>query len=190
MKQLKSYVLELKDAYLKMLIFFFSFPNKIIGLNDLSTELSIAKTTARTVINQLVEEGFLTCENIGRILRITCNHNHKYNYIRKVAHNITCIYESNIIDEILKLYPGAKSITLFGSYRKGDDIESSDIDIAVEIVGNHPPKIIELGLLPQHGYRKNISVTLHIFSRNNIDINLFSNIANGIVLTGFLEVKP
>jgi hypothetical protein len=30
---------------------------------------------------------------------------------------------------------------------------------------------------------------LHIFNRNNIDDNLFNNIANGILLWGFLEVK-
>jgi len=51
-------------------------------------------------------------------------------------------------------------------------------------------KIVELGIFHKWGYRKNVSVNLHIFSRNKIDINLFSNIVNGIVLEGFLEAKP
>jgi hypothetical protein len=85
--------------------------------------------------------------------------------------------------------PSAKAIILFGSYRKGDDTEQSDIDIAAEISGNELPKIIELGFLQNHGYRKDVRINLYIFSRNHVDINLFSNIANGIVLTGFLEVR-
>ena len=40
------------------------------------------------------------------------------------------------------------------------------------------------------GYRKNIKVNLHVFSRKHIDLNVFANIANGIVLNGFLEVRP
>ena len=51
-------------------------------------------------------------------------------------------------------------------------------------------KIFELGILPEFGHRKNVLVNLYIFSRNKIDLNLFSNIANGIVLEGFLEVRP
>ena len=40
------------------------------------------------------------------------------------------------------------------------------------------------------GYRKNVPVNVHVFSRNKIDLNLFANIANGIILEGFLEVRP
>ena len=79
---------------------------------------------------------------------------------------------------------------MFGSYRKGDDTDKSDIDLAIEIVGNEDIKIVQLGAIPQIGYRKNVPVNLHIFSRNKIDLNLFNNIVNGIVLEGFLEASP
>ena len=82
----------------------------------------------------------------------------------------------------------AKAIILFWSYRKGDDNEKSDIDIAVEVIGNQDLKIVNLENIHQFGYRKNVPVNLHVFSKNKVDINLFSNIANGIVLAGFLEV--
>jgi predicted nucleotidyltransferase len=86
--------------------------------------------------------------------------------------------------------PNSRAVVLFGSYRKGDDIETSDIDIAVEVIGDAEMKIMPLGAIPQLGYRKKVPVNIHIFSRNKIDINLFANIANGIVLEGFLEVRP
>ena len=42
---------------------------------------------------------------------------------------------------------------------------------------------------PKFGYRTNVPVNIHLFSEKNINLNLFSNISNGIILDGFLEVK-
>ncbi|MBI2137093.1 hypothetical protein HYU12_01090, partial [Candidatus Woesearchaeota archaeon] len=77
-----------------------------------------------------------------------------------------------------------------GSYRKGDDTDKSDMDIAVEAIGNKEMEITELGIIKQFGYRKNVKVNMHIFSRSKADLNVFTNIANGIVLYGLLEAKP
>ena len=33
-------------------------------------------------------------------------------------------------------------------------------------------------------------IQLHMFNRKNVDLHVFNNIANGIVLAGFLEVRP
>jgi len=100
------------------------------------------------------------------------------------------VYGSGALQEIYTQIPSPRAIILFGSYRKGDDTENSDIDIAVEVIGDEEVQVIELGKISKLGYRKNVIITLHIFSRNKIDLNLFSNIANGIVLDGFLEVHP
>lgn len=100
------------------------------------------------------------------------------------------VYESRLLDQINKNHPNSLAVVLFGSYRKGDDIPESDLDIAVEILGGEPIKVMELGVISQFGYRQNVKVNLHVFSRNKIDLNVFSNIANGIVLQGFLEVRP
>lgn len=186
----KIELMKLNEAYLKTLYWFFSFPNREIGLNDLSEALEISKTTAKRIVLQLVEEGFLKREVLGKIWRISCNQNHPYNHTIKRGYNLIMIYNSSILEEIHKSIQNSRSITLFGSYRWGDDDEKSDIDIAIEILGNIKLKVIELGILPEFGYRKNVLVNLHIFSRNNIDLNLFSNIANGIVVEGFLEVRP
>ena len=186
----KTELMELNEAYLKTLHWFFSFPDKEIGLNDLSEALGIAKTTAKRTVLQLIEEGFLNREIIGKLWRISCNHNHLYNFTRKICYNLMFIYESSILSAIHDIIKNPKAVILFGSYRKGDDNEKSDIDIAVEIVGNEEVKIVELGILPEFGYRKDVLVNLYIFSRNKVDLNLFSNITNGIVLEGFLEARP
>lgn len=190
-KKLKgTTALEMNEAYQRVMQWFFSFPTKEIGLTDLSEALGIAKTTARQVVMTLVETGFLKIEIMGKMWRISSNPSHPYNFTWKVTYNLNLLFSSFILNEVHKIIPSPKATILFGSYRKGDDIETSDLDIAVEVIGNDEPKIIELGHLENFGYRKNIPVRLYIFSRNNVDINLFANIANGIVLEGFLEARP
>lgn len=186
----KKVIPELNQAYQKVLLWFFSYPEHEISLNNLSRAVKISKTTAKSVVEQLVADGFLKKEVLGKIWRIFCNQSHVYNYSRKISYNLMMIYESGIIEEIHNLIQNSRTIILFGSYRKGDDTEKSDIDIAVEILGNEDIKLHQLGVIRVFGYRNNVTVNLHIFSRNKIDLNLFTNIANGIALEGFLEVRP
>ena len=178
------------ETYLKVQTWFFSYPNSEISLSDLSKRVRISKTTANKVVLHLEKEGFLKKAVLGKMWWISCNQNHFYNYSRKIAYNLEMIYKSKVLELIHSAVKSPRAIILFGSYRKGDDNERSDVDIAVEILGDEELRIIKLGTMPHFGYRYDVPVNIHIFSRNKIDLNLFANIANGIVLEGFLEVRP
>ncbi|MBU0758401.1 MAG: nucleotidyltransferase domain-containing protein [Nanoarchaeota archaeon] len=162
-------------------------------LSETAKKTKISKTTANKVTKRLCEEGFLKIKEVGKSWLVSCNIHHIYNTTRKIIYNLSIIYDAyeNVIrDSIYTYVTNPLSVVLFGSYRKGDDNEKSDIDIAVEVLGQNKMEIIEMGVFDVFGIRHKVTVNLHIFSRKNIDINLFSNIANGIVLDGFLEVKP
>jgi len=178
------------DAYWKIVYWFFSYPTKEMSLSDLAQELRISKTTANIAVKHLVNDGFLKVVTLGRLWRISCNQKHQYFFTRKIGHNLVMVFESGILEAIHKYIPNPRAVILFGSYRKGDDTDESDIDIAVEVLNDEDVRIFQLPKLPQLSYRKNVPVNVHIFSRNKIDLNLFANIANGIVLEGFLEVRP
>ncbi len=182
-------LLKKSEALLRVVYWFFAFPTKEISLNDLTEEVEISKTTANKVVGLLEKEGFLKKEVLGKTWRISCNHEHLYNITIKIPHNLWLIYESGILGKIHQIFANPRTIILFGSYRKGDDTEDSDLDIALEVLDDKEVEIYDLGKI-SIGYRKNVQVNLHIFSRNKIDLNLFSNIANGIILEGFLEVRP
>ena len=182
--------LESNDAYWKVMHWFFSYPLKEVSLNDLIHHIKISKTTANKIVKRLAKEGFLKITILGKIWRISCVQQHEFNITRKIPYQLELIYESEIIEAVLKHTINPRVIVLFGSYRKGDDVESSDIDIAVETFENEEVSIFELGLLSQMGYRNNVKVNVLTFSRNKVDLNLFSNIVNGIVLYGFLEARP
>ena len=190
-KKLKNKnLLEYSESYKKVLSYFFSFPEKPIGLNDLSKSINVSKTMVKKAVLNLVDKEVLKRDEIGKAWRIYANQKNAYFTTRKIAYNLQLVYEYNIISEVYKKIPEARAIILFGSYRWGTDNETSDIDIAVEVLGNKPPRIDSLKTIKQMEYRKDVKVNLYIFSRAKTDINLFTNIANGIVLDGLLEVKP
>ncbi|HDR53393.1 MAG TPA: hypothetical protein ENN60_01815 [archaeon] len=190
----KAVFRKLDEAHQRVLEWFFAYPTKWINLSDLAKEVEVSKSTASAVVNYLIEVGFLKKEVLGKTWRISCEQEHPFNVIRKIPYNLQKVYESGVIQSILQKVdageiPNPQTIILFGSYRQGVDDETSDVDVAVEVVDNKDLRVIKLMEISKMGYRKNVPVNLHIFSRNRIDLNLFANIANGIVLQGFLEVR-
>ncbi|MBI2574715.1 nucleotidyltransferase domain-containing protein [Candidatus Woesearchaeota archaeon] len=137
----------------------------------------------------MVKEGFLDLQRLGKLWRIKANQSHPYFVSEKIPYHLNLVYKSGIV-EAVKTRFNPLAIVLFGSYRKGDDTRESDLDIAVEVIGNKPLEIVELTTIKQFGYREDVKVNLHVFSRNRIDLNVFANIANGIILDGFLEARP
>ncbi|MDO8508928.1 MAG: nucleotidyltransferase domain-containing protein [Nanoarchaeota archaeon] len=173
----------------KCLIWFYAYPRTKIGLNDLAKSINSSKSATKQVVESLIKIEFLNRDIIGKAWLLTANQKHPYLVTKKIPYNLNLVYESGIIDAVYKLIQSPRAIVLFGSYRWGSDIEDSDIDIAVEVLDNRDLEIIRLGEIEQLGYRKKVPVNLHVFSRNKIDLNLFANIVNGIVLDGFMEAR-
>ena len=171
-KLLKSVgVVELERNFGKCLAWFYAYPKAKIGLTALAKSIRSSKTATKQIVESLIKIKLLNREIVGKAWLLSADQKHP-DFIAK------------------KIIPSPRAIILFGSYRWGSDLEESDIDVAVEVLDNHDLQTISLGVIPQIGYRKNIQVNLYIFSRNKIDLNLFANIANGIVLDGFLEISP
>ena len=74
-------------------------------------------------------------------------------------------------------------VLVFGSYAKGEDTEKSDIDMAI---------ITEKKLnLDLDNFEKRLKRKIHILEikRKEIKPTLMNNLANGIVLYGYLKVR-
>ena len=181
---------ELTESQRKVLHCFFSFPEQAISLNDLSRKVRASKTATKTAVTRLITERFLKKEVVGNTWRISTDPKNQFMITRKIPYNLELIYESGIIARVYHKIPEARAIILFGSYRWGTDNEKSDIDIGVEVLGNKSLRLETLIVFANLGFRERVKVNLHIFSRTNVDLNLFTNIANGIVLDGLLEVRP
>lgn len=161
------------------------------SLTELAKAAQVSKSTASRIIHGLKEDGLVTVEDKGIIYRIRANRDNPQFVNGKIAHNLKYLFESGLVGFLDKYYKRPRAIVLFGSYRKGEDISTSDIDIAIESDGE-----IELetdrpaGIEEFERHFPGRKLQIHLFNRKKVDINLFNNIANGIVLSGFLEVKP
>ncbi len=175
------------EAYNKLMAFLFSFPNGEWSLSVIANKISISKITANRVVNKLLQEGIINKKVYGRTWVITVNKENNNYKNKKIVFNLDMVLSSDILDLIPRFIHNYQAIVLFGSYLKGEDNENSSIDIAVKIPGNSNLKIENMGIIPKFGLRENIAVNVYTFSLKNTNNEVFINIANGMVLKGFLE---
>jgi predicted nucleotidyltransferase len=102
-----------------------------------------------------------------------------YKKLKKI-NNLKELLEIELIETIEEEFM-PKSIILFGSFSKGEDIEGSDIDIFVESEENE----INLKKFEKKLFRK---INLYFGDLKKLNKNLKENIINGIVLEGFIEL--
>ncbi len=168
---------------------FFTFPEKEFSLSDIAKETGVAKANLGDILDSLEKIGFLTIEKLSKIWRIRATRSH-WSFLRsKIIYNLNFVYQSGLIEFLYDYYKHPKSIIIFGSFRKGEDISGSDIDISIEQEEFKEYQTLALRELSEFERQIGRKIQIHEFNRDIVDINLFNNIANGIVLLGFLEVK-
>lgn len=175
----------------RLLRVFYWFPEAEFSLSELASQAAVSKSTASRLLSGLKEWGIVKVIDKGIILRITAN-TENIQFLRlKIAHNLYSINATNLVEFLNEALGQPKAIVLIGSFRRGEDISTSDIDIAVETLEGTETKIVRPeGLESYERYFGGRKIEIHIFNRASVDINFFNNVANGIVLSGFLEVKP
>src|SRR3989338_1497380 len=181
----KEQMFYIETARQKVMELFYKFPEKEFSLSDIAKEARVAKANLGVILASLDSIEFIKIEKLAKIWRVKANQENWMFKRAKIVYNLNFIYQSGLIDFLNDSYNNPKAIILFGSFRKGEDTSKSDIDIAIEMEDAKEYKIVEL--------EKEImgrKTNLHLFNRKVIDKNLFNNIANGIVLSGFLEVRP
>ncbi len=161
----------------KVIIWFLSNPFSSIGIREL------ARITNRSpaFISRLAKR-LLSAKIIKKVdTKIQADTANKEYLALKIAYNYYRVYSSNIIEDLVLAYR-PKSIVLFGSFSRGQDHESSDIDLAIV-----DPQ--QKGNLNVQGYEKkaNRRISIHIVKSKSITGELWDSIINGVVIHGFLE---
>lgn len=186
-KDLKLYEETARQRILEVL---FRFPDREFSLSDLATEAGVAKANIGKILDELYKGNLINITKLSKIWRIKANQS-DWRFIKsKIVYNLNFVYQSGLIEFLVEHFKNPKAIILFGSFRKGEDISDSDIDIAIESDEVKEYEIIGLRELANFESDIERKIQIHLFNRKNIDINVFNNIANGVVLFGFLEVKP
>ena len=155
---------------------------KKFSQRDVAKALKVSPTAISNSIKKLSGQDLVQVDVTKTINFVSYNRDNPFAIRLKRIENLKQIELVGLAEYLEEQLPGA-TIILFGSYSKGEDVFSSDIDIAV--IG-----------------RKNKSVNLEFFEKkleklininyytsfNEMHKNLRNNILNGIVLKGSVEL--
>lgn len=169
-----------KSTIQKVLAVFFENPSREFYLRELSRMLKLSMPTIISSTDKLANEKLIIKEKGKVITKVMANREGESpNFIKyKRLYNLELILDSGIIDYLSKVYNHPKAIILFGSFSRGDDIEKSDVDIAVitkKKAGFDASK-----------YEKFLgrSVSIHEIYLDEVSEEFRLNLANGIILEG------
>lgn len=162
--------------------YFFLHPTSRLRLRQIERATNLSFPSVVRYVKELVDESFLKSQSISGVVFYSANRSSQHFRFEKRNFNIDLFLGSTMMKYLEKTFP-ASAIVLFGSFFKGEDVESSDVDIFIQ----SSKKII----LP-----KNISSSFHlpiqIFSASSLiklsNPHLANNIVNGLTIQGSLEV--
>lgn len=190
-KVTKQYLeLLVQNSLQRVLKVLYHYPEKEFSLSDLAKEAGVAKPHIGSILHELEQLGLITITKLSKIWRIKANQQ-SWNFVKsKMVYNLNFIYQSGLVEFLNEQYLNPKAIVLFGSFWKGEDLSTSDIDIAIET--DEVKEYTTIGFRELADFENTIGrkIQIHLFNRKKVDIHVFNNIANGIVLVGFLEVNP
>jgi len=165
-----------KCSYSRTLEFFFKEPTKIHFIKEIGKKISLAPTSIRNRIEELEKDGLIIKKESRPFNGFIANREGDKFLFYKQVYNLYSLF--SLKEEIIQNI-APKTIILFGSYQKGEDIEESDIDL---LVISKVKKEINL-----EKYEKKMMRKIHITfvkSLKEIDDNIKDNIKNGWVLYG------
>ena len=157
---------------------FFDNPSREFHLRELSRILKLSMPTIILGTDNLSKKR-LIIKIKGKVLTKVMANRENITFTRyKRLYNLEKIYVSSITDHLSNSYNHHRNIILFGSYSRGEDIENSDIDIAITT-----NKKLNLKLLKYERILKR-AINIHEIDTKKISEEFKANLANGIVLEG------
>jgi len=172
----------------KILDFFIEEPEKEFHVRQIAKLVKKSPTTISKYLKKLKKEDILKSEKKLNHLFFKANsENNKFKII-KLNYNLNSLFNSGVIDYLIKEFNYPKSIVLFGSFAKAENISRSDVDLL--IISNLKKNIDLKEFEKKLGYE----IQLFVYSKEEIEKmkeknkELLNNFVNGIVIYGYWEL--
>lgn len=172
-----------EDNKTKVLKLFFNGPNTRLHIREVARRSNLTPPGALKILASLKNEGLLNNESNGIVNNFWGNYNSEKFIGLKRALNLYALYSTGLISSLDEFYRSPECIVLFGSYARGEDTIESDIDIAIVTGMEDLPEL--------NNYRDILErkISLHLIKNIKAeDRNFINSLANGIVLSGYLDV--
>ncbi len=177
------YQMRTKNIKEKIKQYFFTNPTIKIRVRQIERTLNLSLPSIIRYVRELEKEGILKKVDTSGVIFYTTNRSSKFFLIQKKLHNLNKIYESGLVDFLIKELSNP-TIIIFGSFSRGEDIENSDIDIYIETPSKKKISVNNF----ERVLKRNIQLFIHRSIDDIKNKELANNIINGIVLNGFIKV--
>ena len=168
----------------KLKEYYFEYPGSRLRLRQLERAVKIPLPSVKRYTEELIKEGFLEIFEVSGVKFYQTKSDRQF-FFEKKLYNLRKIWGSGLIDYFREEYDDP-NIILFGSYADGEDVETSDIDLFLEISGKVKefPKKFELSL------NKPIQLFIHRKITDIPNKMLINSIMNGETLNGHVSIYP
>ena len=164
----------------RILQVFFNYPKGQFQLREICRILKLGMPSVRNHIRKLEGLGFIKKEKHGVYDSYTSNRTGIFK-VYKRNDIVIRMYESGLIELLSDAFT-PDSIVLFGSASRGEDIETSDIDLLI-IAKEKDADVKKFERM------LNRKISLHFETNaSKMPKELLNNVINGIVLYGYLKV--
>ncbi|MBN1896492.1 MAG: nucleotidyltransferase domain-containing protein [Candidatus Aenigmarchaeota archaeon] len=162
--------------------YFFVNTTAKLRVREIERTLKLPLPSVIRYCRDLEREDVLTSVKTGSVVFYTASRSEKF-ILEKKLYNIKQLYTSGLL-EYLKRELSNPTIVVFGSYSKGEDIESGDIDLYIE---TPTKKRVTLEKF-ENVLKRDIQIFQHKNIREITNPNLANNIINGITMNNYMEV--
>ena len=160
---------------------FFDSPRKAFLIRELSRNTKLAQTAIRVNLKALITEGLIVKDKNGLYPSFRAARDNTMFKLLKVQNIVLRLCQTGALSIIEKaVYPSCT--VLFGSASRGEDTETSDIDLFVQA------KQTKLDL---RKFEKLLNRKINVLFEpdlKTISPELLNNLVNGVVVYGFLKV--
>ncbi len=170
-----------KYSRYKVLQQFFDFPRKAFLIRELSRNIKLSVPSVRLHIKALLAEGLIILDKNGLYPSFRAARENPLFKLLRSQNIVLRLHQTGVLNVIERAaYPSC--IVLFGSASRGEDTEESDIDLFLQA------KRIKLDLSK---FEKALNRKINVLFEpdlKTISPELVNNLANGIVVYGYLKV--
>ena len=171
-----------KDNKLLVMEFFFKYPERKFHLRELERLTGLSMPGVKKIVEKFKKEGLLNSEKEKVVKNYFATRNEKFTQIKR-AYNLYSIFSSGLLQFLKDKYEEPEAIILFGSYSKGEDISTSDVDI---VVVTKKQEKLDLARFENKLTRR---ITLYEVDLESVEKEFLNTLINGIVLSGYFGVN-
>jgi predicted nucleotidyltransferase len=166
----------------------FKHPSKTFHIRMLQKETGLSTTAVIAAVKELEKCGIVKIEKTTLTTNIKADIESDVYREHKRIFNMYLLERYHFTQQVKESY-NPSAIVLFGSFSRGEDIEKSDVDVLI-ITKNKPlaPQAMQAYFT---GLERSINRVINLHALKDLDgssTEFRNNVANGIVLYGYLKV--